>query len=90
MAKLDPVGKEDGDVNNDGKKDSTDSYLMNRRKKSRLSKNIRGNDSDEQKKRLEKKRGMKLDDHPQFKKEGVNFTDEEIDRIMETVNSWED
>ena len=29
---LDPVGKEDGDVNNDGKKDKTDSYLMNRRK----------------------------------------------------------
>jgi len=28
---LDPVGKEDGDVNNDGKKDSTDSYLMKRR-----------------------------------------------------------
>ena len=67
-AKLDPVGKEDGDVNNDGKKDSTDSYLMNRRKA--ISKNIRGNDSAEQKKRLEKKRGMKLDDHPQFKKEG--------------------
>ena len=30
--KLDPVGKEDGDVNNDGKKDKTASYLMNRRK----------------------------------------------------------
>ena len=30
--KLDPVGKEDGDVNNDGKKDSSDSYLMKRRK----------------------------------------------------------
>jgi len=29
---LDPVGKEDGDVNNDGKKDGTDKYLMNRRK----------------------------------------------------------
>ena len=29
---MDPVGKEDGDINNDGKKDSTDSYLMNRRK----------------------------------------------------------
>ena len=29
---LDPVGKEDGDVNNDGKKDSTDSYLLKRRK----------------------------------------------------------
>ena len=32
MESLDPVGKEDGDVNNDGKKDSTDKYLMNRRK----------------------------------------------------------
>jgi len=32
-AKLDPVGQEDDDVNNDGKKDKTDSYLKNRRKK---------------------------------------------------------
>lgn len=31
--KLDPVGKEDDDVNNDGKVDSTDDYLMNRREK---------------------------------------------------------
>ena len=30
--KLDPVGQEDGDINNDGKKDGTDKYLMNRRK----------------------------------------------------------
>ena len=30
--KMDPVGQEDGDINNDGKKDSTDSYLMKRRK----------------------------------------------------------
>ena len=29
---LDPVGKEDGDINNDAKKDKTDKYLMNRRK----------------------------------------------------------
>ena len=29
---MDPVGKEDGDINNDGKKDKTDKYLMNRRK----------------------------------------------------------
>ena len=29
---MDPVGQEDGDINNDGKKDSTDSYLMKRRK----------------------------------------------------------
>ena len=30
--KLDAVGKEDGDVDNDGDKDSSDSYLANRRK----------------------------------------------------------
>ena len=29
---LDPVGQEDGDINNDGKKDGTDKYLHNRRK----------------------------------------------------------
>ena len=29
---LDPVGKEDGDVDNDGDKDSSDKYLMKRRK----------------------------------------------------------
>ena len=73
---LDPVGKEDGDVNNDGKKDSTDKYLMKRRAaigKAMGKRNIRGNDSAEQKARLEKKRGMKLDDHPQFKKEESDY-----------------
>ena len=30
--KMDPVGNEDGDVNNDGKEDETDAYLLNRRK----------------------------------------------------------
>lgn len=30
--KLDAVGKEDGDIDNDGDKDNTDSYLLNRRK----------------------------------------------------------
>ena len=38
--------------------------------------NIRGNDSAEQKARLEKKRGMKLDDHPQYKKEEVEVVGE--------------
>jgi len=32
-SKLDDVGKEDADVNNDGKVDSTDDYLKNRREK---------------------------------------------------------
>lgn len=35
---LDAVGKEDGDVNNDGKEDEQDKYLLNRRKE--ISKNI--------------------------------------------------
>ena len=30
--KMDPVGQEDGDINNDGKKDGTDKYLKSRRK----------------------------------------------------------
>lgn len=38
--KLDPIGKEDSDINNDGKEDSTDKYLANRRKV--ISKNIEG------------------------------------------------
>jgi hypothetical protein len=75
---LDPVGKEDGDVNNDGKKDGTDKYLMNRRKaigkaiKKKMSEGVRDIDPEkgtaERKARLEKKRGMKVDDHPQYKK----------------------
>jgi hypothetical protein len=36
--KLDPVGKEDDDINNDGKVDKTDKYLANRRKV--ISKNV--------------------------------------------------
>ena len=38
-AKLDPVGKEDDDINNDGKVDKTDKYLKNRRKA--IAKNIK-------------------------------------------------
>jgi hypothetical protein len=32
LEKLDPVGQEDDDINNDGKTDKTDKYLLNRRK----------------------------------------------------------
>ena len=31
--KLDPVGQEDDDINNDGKVDKTDKYLKNKREK---------------------------------------------------------
>ena len=133
--KLDPVGKEDGDVDNDGDKDSSDEYLMKRRKAigkamgkkdmketytvtnadkkgntkayqnykagmknkktgeplykaaDHMKEGVRDMDPEkgtaERKARLEKKRGMKMDDHPQF-------TKEEMDRIEAIVNSWED
>ena len=51
-------------------------------------KNIRGNDSKAQKARLEKKRGMKLDDHPQFKEEleaTGKFTAQEIEAIIDKL-----
>lgn len=38
-SKMDPVGKEDKDINNDGKVDSQDQYLKNRRKA--ISKNVK-------------------------------------------------
>ena len=42
---LDPVGKEDDDVDNDGDTDSTDKYLKNRR--DAIGKAIEGEDEDE-------------------------------------------
>lgn len=43
-AKLDPVGKEDDDVDNDGDVDSSDDYLKNRRKK--VSKSVKDDGKD--------------------------------------------
>ena len=43
--KLDPVGKEDDDINNDGKVNKTDNYLRNRRKA--IAKNIKEGDDHE-------------------------------------------
>jgi hypothetical protein len=44
---MDPVGKEDDDINNDGKKDKTDDYLKNRR--NAVSKAVGGKKTDESK-----------------------------------------
>ena len=43
--KMDPVGKEDDDINNDGKVDKTDKYLKNKR--DAISKNIKEDNVDE-------------------------------------------
>jgi len=98
---LDPVGKEDGDINNDGKKDSSDSYLMKRRKaiakamktrkeETEIQEGIRDENPEkgtkERKARLEKKRGMKLDDHPQYvKKEEYSSWRQDLSEIMTDV-----
>ena len=78
---LDPVGQEDADIDNDGDVDKSDKYLGKRRKaiakamKKKMSEGVRDLDSEkgtkERKERLEKKRGMKVDDHPEYKKEEV-------------------
>lgn len=58
-AKLDPVGKEDGDIDNDGDEDDTDSYLANRRKA--IGKAIKQKSMKEGKEEEEKKDTKKLD-----------------------------
>ena len=77
------ANRKDRDLDNDGDTDSSDKYLHKRRKaiasamKKRMSEGVRDMDPEkgtaERKARLEKKRGMKLDDHPQYKKEEVEL-----------------
>ena len=67
--KLDPVGKEDGDVNNDGKKDSTDSYLMNRR--NAIEKSMK-----------DKGKAMKKSDDKKDKMEEVQQVDEVVGALI--------
>jgi len=54
---MDPVGKEDDDINNDGKKDKTDDYLKNRR--AAVSKAVGGNKDSKVKEAAEMKTGEK-------------------------------
>ena len=67
--KLDPVGKEDGDINNDGKKDSTDSYLMNRR--NAIEKSMK-----------DKGKAMKKTDDKKDKMEEVQQVDEVVGALI--------
>tara|TARA_Y100001973_G_C5188468_1_gene329350 strand:+ start:203 stop:655 length:453 start_codon:yes stop_codon:yes gene_type:complete len=86
--KLDPVGKEDGDVNNDGKKDSSDSYLMKRRKAI-----AKAMGKDDKMKKEDVEVIEKLIDSDDLSEghvdrwealnESGNFTEEEIDTIIE-------
>ena len=90
------ANRKDRDLDNDGDTDSSDKYLHKRRKaiagamKKRMSEGVRDMDPEkgtaERKARLEKKRGMKLDDHPQYKKEEVEV-DEAMSSMIEIVSS---
>ena len=63
--KLDPVGKEDGDVDNDGDKDASDSYLMNRR---RAVARAMGKKTKKEEVELEEKKGLYANIHAKRKR----------------------
>lgn len=124
--KLDPVGQEDGDIDNDGDKDSSDKYLAKRRKaiaksmkkeeietegfipinkekqtkidrqigraadKEAIESGKRPRDRDDKKvdKLYQRQQAMRFG--KKMKKEGVEFSEAELARIEEIVNSWED
>jgi hypothetical protein len=58
--KLDPVGKEDGDVDNDGDKDSSDKYLMKRRKAIGKAIGMKKEERSDWRSELEEKYGKKM------------------------------
>ena len=84
--KMDPVGKEDDDINNDGKVDKTDDYLANRRKavgdaikKSKKNEEV---DDDETAKKATK--GAKK------KAKGIKTIEKEIDKLKDEKKKLKD
>ena len=77
--KLDAVGKEDDDVDNDGDSDSTDKYLKKRRKAigKAMGKSVSKDEEDD-------------DNGDGGMSEEVTFSETELAKIQEIVNSWED
>ena len=64
--RLDPVGKEDGDIDNDGDKDETDKYLANRRKA--IAKAIADKEKTDTEKDARKAKGMVREDKSEMDK----------------------
>ena len=64
--RLDPVGKEDGDIDNDGDKDETDKYLANRRKA--IAKAIADKEKTDTEKDARKAKGMVKEDKSKMDK----------------------
>ena len=96
--KMDPVGQEDGDIDNDGDEDSSDKYLAKRRKAIGKAMKEEGEIRypTEPKKKFSKDKndpgvaaGRKAAKEMGLKhNEGVEFSQEELDRIQEVVKSW--
>jgi len=91
---MDPVGKEDGDVDNDGDKDSSDKYLLKRRKaigdaikrKKKVTESVVATTDEDDKEVTEKNVKNKVVINPEMK-EGYDKPDEKLktDRDMFNV-----
>jgi hypothetical protein len=87
--KLDPVGKEDGDIDNDGDKDASDKYLAKRRKAVSKAMNKEAQDGGDFKTHMmyDPKTGKgyeakTMDDHLRMKKMGYSHEKPKMDEAM--------
>jgi len=88
VPKLDTLGKEDEDVNNDGKVDKTDEYLANRRKNITLSKL-------KKKKKVVKEDAemdalAKQDPREAYPEKFDDYEDEEVEPEKTDLENWAD
>ena len=91
VEKMDPVGQEDGDVDNDGDQDKSDKYLLKRRKaigdaikrKKKVTESVVATTDEDEKEVTEKKVKNKVTINPEMK-EGYDKPDEKLktDRDM--------
>ena len=94
VEKMDPVGQEDGDVDNDGDKDKSDKYLLKRRKaigdaisrKKKVTEGVVATTDEDEKEVTEKNVKNKVTINPEMK-EGYDKPDEKLktDRDMFNV-----
>lgn len=88
--KLDPVGKEDADIDNDGNVDKSDSYLKNRRKK--ISDKIEAEededeeDEDEDDEDSDEAKEIK-DQIKKYKKSKTPNSDESADKVLDNMKA---
>ena len=84
--KMDPVGKEDDDINNDGKVDKTDDYLANRRKAvgNAIKKSKKNEEVDDDETAKKATKGAKK------KAKGIKTIEKEIDKLKDEKKKLKD